>query len=72
VRPIGSGCSGWASSEAWFRDSHGYGTYVFRVIGPLNTLDYQVTFGAFTWDDDCPGPCVVVTVAATRGGGGGA
>ena len=33
----------------------GFGTYLFRIAGPLNTLDYQVTFGAFTWDDDCPG-----------------
>ena len=51
VRPR-NGCGDWASSEAWHINPLGYGTYTWHIVGPLNTLDFQVTLGAFTWDDD--------------------
>lgn len=48
VRPRGAGCGDWASSEAWLQESLGYGTYLWRVVGPLDTLDEMATLGLFT------------------------
>jgi hypothetical protein len=56
IRPT-NGCAGWASSECTFERSLGYGTYLFRMAGPLETLDPEATFGLFLWDDNCPGDC---------------
>ena len=47
-----SGCAGWASSEVLLSRSLGYGTYLFSVVGPAQTLDAQCVFGAFLWDDN--------------------
>ena len=55
VGPIpGTQCGAWASSEAWLSESLGYGTYAVRVSGAFNSIDPQVTFGIFIWDDDAP------------------
>jgi hypothetical protein len=55
VGPIpGTQCGAWASTEAWLSESLGYGTYVVRVSGAFNSIDPQVTFGIFLWDDDAP------------------
>lgn len=40
----------WWSSEAFLTKSLGYGTYTFQTKGPVDQLDPNVTFGAFTWD----------------------
>jgi hypothetical protein len=56
IRPQ-DGCRNWASSEVFANKSYGYGNYVFRIVGPLETQDWQTTLGAFTWDDDCAGDC---------------
>jgi len=45
------GCDGWASSEVWNSQALGYGTYLYRSVGPVEFLDPQVTVGPFLWDD---------------------
>lgn len=57
VQPQDGGCGGYASTEVWATRPLGYGNYLFRISGPFNTMDPEVTFGLFLWDDDCPG-CV--------------
>jgi hypothetical protein len=51
VRPR-NGCDNFASSECFFSKPLGYGNYLFRMVGPLEHQDFQVTYGLFTWDDN--------------------
>lgn len=55
VQPQDGKCGGYASTEVWATRPLGYGNYLFRISGPFNTMDPEVTFGLFLWDDDCPG-----------------
>jgi hypothetical protein len=48
----------WWSTEVVLLDQLGHGTYSFQTNSNVNTLDPNVTFGAFTWDpygDDVSG-----------------
>lgn len=51
IRPR-TGCSDWASTEAWSKESFGYGTFRFTVTGAYKHQDPQSTMGGFLWDDD--------------------
>jgi hypothetical protein len=42
----------WFASEIYSKQPVGYGTYVFDIISPLDTLDSNVVAGFFTWTDN--------------------
>ncbi|MFH1679980.1 MAG: FlgD immunoglobulin-like domain containing protein [Candidatus Eisenbacteria bacterium] len=44
----------WYASEVIADTSFGYGTYVFRARGRVDSLDPAVVLGMFTWDDCSP------------------
>jgi sugar lactone lactonase YvrE len=47
---VGSCSQGYCSAEILTQQTLGYGTYSFNVSSPVNALDPNITFGAFTWD----------------------
>lgn len=42
----------WFASEIYSKQPVGYGSYVFDIISPLDTLDSNVVAGFFTWTDN--------------------
>jgi hypothetical protein len=46
--------TGWEASEVVMNGTLGYGTYRWTVDGPLSTLDPNVVFALFTYDDSDP------------------
>lgn len=44
----------WYSTEIVSRQAMGYGTYVFKTTGPIDTLDENMVLGLFTWDNEAP------------------
>jgi hypothetical protein len=48
--------TGWESSEVILDPTLGYGTYRWTVDGPLSTLDPNVVFSLFTYDDSDTSP----------------
>jgi hypothetical protein len=42
--------SWWATEVILLDSPRGYGTYAFQTLSRLDTLDSNLTFGAFTWD----------------------
>ena len=48
--------TGWESSEVILNPTLGYGTYRWTVSGPLSSLDPNVVFSLFTYDDSEAAP----------------
>jgi hypothetical protein len=48
--------TGWESSEVILNPTLGYGTYRWTVDGPLSTLDPNVVFSLFTYDNSDTSP----------------
>ena len=48
--------AGWESSEVILNPTLGYGTYRWTVDGPLSTLDPNVVFSVFTYDNSDTSP----------------
>lgn len=52
VMPPGAGCDPWVSSEAWLDHALGYGTYLTRIVSPVEFVDPDITWSPFfIWDD---------------------
>jgi len=46
----------WFASEVVLQRSLGYGTYIFQTNSRVDTLDYNLVAGLFTWDSKVPHP----------------
>jgi hypothetical protein len=46
----------WRCAEIVSLDTFGYGTYVFRLASPIDSIDKNAVFGLFTFDETVPSP----------------
>lgn len=50
-----------SSSEIYLQEILGYGTYVFQTTGQFSAMDYNTTYGLFTFDHCSTDPATNTT-----------